>query len=215
MSIAGCGSGSPRRLQEARRACRTPLLGVQCSAASTAGVGVRGHSFTHSPNSGELLGPASSHWRHSGHVDAPETPPSLCLPGSGPSGQHREVPRARSRPDASRPLYFSSSITEHIDFATPIQQPAMEPLCDGRLPTSMHTLDHLQGVSNRASLHYTGESQLTEVSTPAPAPCEGPGCCWLSLFSQALRDSLVLGGAASSGSSLSPVRGQPATCCPL
>lgn len=27
----------------------------------------------------------------------------------------------------------------------------------------MHTLDHLQGVSNRASLHYTGESQLTEV----------------------------------------------------
>uniref|UniRef100_A0A667IAJ2 Tetratricopeptide repeat protein 17 n=1 Tax=Lynx canadensis TaxID=61383 RepID=A0A667IAJ2_LYNCA len=54
-------------------------------------------------------------------------------------------------------------ITEHIDFATPIQQPAMEPLCNGNLPTSMHTLDHLQGVSNRASLHYTGESQLTEV----------------------------------------------------
>lgn len=56
------------------------------------------------------------------------------------------------------------SITEHIDFATPIQQPAMEPLCNGNLPTSMHTLDHLHGVSNRASLHYTGESQLTEVS---------------------------------------------------
>ncbi|XP_068844441.1 tetratricopeptide repeat protein 17 isoform X4 [Capricornis sumatraensis] len=54
-------------------------------------------------------------------------------------------------------------ITEHIDFATPIQQPAMEPVCNGNLPTSMHTLDHLQGVSNRASLHYTGESQLTEV----------------------------------------------------
>ncbi|ERE69609.1 tetratricopeptide repeat protein 17-like isoform 1 [Cricetulus griseus] len=54
-------------------------------------------------------------------------------------------------------------ITEHIDFATPIQQPAMEPLCNGNLPTSMHTLDHLQGVANRASLHYTGESQLTEV----------------------------------------------------
>ncbi|ELW47786.1 Tetratricopeptide repeat protein 17 [Tupaia chinensis] len=54
-------------------------------------------------------------------------------------------------------------ITEHIDFATPIQQPAMEPLCNGNLPTSMHTLDHLHGVSNRASLHYTGESQLTEV----------------------------------------------------
>ncbi|CAH6788196.1 Ttc17 [Phodopus roborovskii] len=56
-------------------------------------------------------------------------------------------------------------ITEHIDFATPIQQPAMEPLCNGNLPTSMHTLDHLQGVSNRASLHYTGESQLTENQT--------------------------------------------------
>ncbi|XP_036924979.1 tetratricopeptide repeat protein 17 isoform X2 [Sturnira hondurensis] len=54
-------------------------------------------------------------------------------------------------------------ITEHIDFATPIQQPAMEPICNGNLPTSMHTLDHLHGVSNRASLHYTGESQLTEV----------------------------------------------------
>ncbi|KAK2100563.1 hypothetical protein P7K49_021911 [Saguinus oedipus] len=39
----------------------------------------------------------------------------------------------------------------------------MEPLCNGNLPTSMHTLDHLHGVSNRASLHYTGESQLTEV----------------------------------------------------
>ncbi|KAB0370773.1 hypothetical protein FD755_017182 [Muntiacus reevesi] len=56
-------------------------------------------------------------------------------------------------------------ITEHIDFATPIQQPAMEPVCNGNLPTSMHTLDHLQGVSNRASLHYTGESQLTENQT--------------------------------------------------
>ncbi|OBS57450.1 hypothetical protein A6R68_11426, partial [Neotoma lepida] len=41
----------------------------------------------------------------------------------------------------------------------------MEPLCNGNLPTSMHTLDHLHGVSNRASLHYTGESQLTENQT--------------------------------------------------
>lgn len=62
------------------------------------------------------------------------------------------------------------SITEHIDFATPIQQPAMEPVCNGNLPTSMHTLDHLQGVSNRASLHYTGESQLTEVSVSCIQP---------------------------------------------
>uniref|UniRef100_A0A8B9PGW8 Tetratricopeptide repeat protein 17 n=1 Tax=Apteryx owenii TaxID=8824 RepID=A0A8B9PGW8_APTOW len=54
-------------------------------------------------------------------------------------------------------------ITEHIDFATRLQEPAMEPLCNPNLPASMHTLDHLQGVSSRASLHYTGESQLKEV----------------------------------------------------
>ncbi|XP_062823973.1 tetratricopeptide repeat protein 17 isoform X2 [Anolis carolinensis] len=54
-------------------------------------------------------------------------------------------------------------ITEHIDFATQLQEPAMEPLCNANLPASMHTLDHLQGVANRASLHYLGESQLKEV----------------------------------------------------
>ncbi|KAL7992292.1 hypothetical protein Chor_016548 [Crotalus horridus] len=54
-------------------------------------------------------------------------------------------------------------ITEHIDFATPLQEPAMEPLCNANLPASMHTLDHLHGVANRASLHYMGESQLKEV----------------------------------------------------
>uniref|UniRef100_A0A8D2L6L3 Tetratricopeptide repeat protein 17 n=2 Tax=Varanus komodoensis TaxID=61221 RepID=A0A8D2L6L3_VARKO len=54
-------------------------------------------------------------------------------------------------------------ITEHIDFATPLQEPAMEPLCNANLPASMHTLDHLQGVASRASLHYMGESQLKEV----------------------------------------------------
>nr|XP_010305968.1 PREDICTED: tetratricopeptide repeat protein 17 [Balearica regulorum gibbericeps] len=57
----------------------------------------------------------------------------------------------------------SIDITEHIDFATQLQEPAMEPLCNPNLPASMHTLDHLQGVSSRASLHYTGESQLKEV----------------------------------------------------
>lgn len=40
----------------------------------------------------------------------------------------------------------------------------MEPVCNANLPASMHTLDHLQGVANRASLHYTGESQLKEVA---------------------------------------------------
>lgn len=55
------------------------------------------------------------------------------------------------------------SITEHIDFATPLQEPAAEPLCNANLAASMHTLDHLSGVANRASIHYTGESQLLEV----------------------------------------------------
>uniref|UniRef100_A0A7N8Y4I9 Tetratricopeptide repeat domain 17 n=1 Tax=Mastacembelus armatus TaxID=205130 RepID=A0A7N8Y4I9_9TELE len=54
-------------------------------------------------------------------------------------------------------------ITEHIDFATPLQEPAAEPLCSANLAASMHTLDHLAGVANRAAIHYTGESQLREV----------------------------------------------------
>lgn len=58
------------------------------------------------------------------------------------------------------------SITEHIDFATPLQEPAVEPLCNANLPASMHTLDHLSGVANRGGIHYTGESQLREVHFP-------------------------------------------------
>uniref|UniRef100_A0A673K6E5 Tetratricopeptide repeat domain 17 n=1 Tax=Sinocyclocheilus rhinocerous TaxID=307959 RepID=A0A673K6E5_9TELE len=54
-------------------------------------------------------------------------------------------------------------ITEHIDFATPLQEPAVEPVCNAILPASMHTLDHLSGVANRGGIHYTGESQLREV----------------------------------------------------
>ncbi|KAK7912523.1 hypothetical protein WMY93_012734 [Mugilogobius chulae] len=54
-------------------------------------------------------------------------------------------------------------ITEHIDFGTPLQEPAAEPLCNANLAASMHTLDHLGGVANRAAIHYTGESQLREV----------------------------------------------------
>uniref|UniRef100_A0A3B3BDD9 Tetratricopeptide repeat domain 17 n=1 Tax=Oryzias melastigma TaxID=30732 RepID=A0A3B3BDD9_ORYME len=54
-------------------------------------------------------------------------------------------------------------ITEHIDFGTPLQEPAVEPLCNANLAASMHTLDHLAGVANRAAIHYTGESQLREV----------------------------------------------------
>ncbi|XP_077143209.1 tetratricopeptide repeat protein 17 isoform X1 [Ranitomeya variabilis] len=54
-------------------------------------------------------------------------------------------------------------ITEHVDFATNLQEPGVEPLCNANLPASMHTLDHLYGVANRAAIHYTGESQLKEV----------------------------------------------------
>ncbi|XP_068117922.1 tetratricopeptide repeat protein 17 [Hyperolius riggenbachi] len=54
-------------------------------------------------------------------------------------------------------------ITEHVDFATPLQEPGAEPLCSANLAASMHTLDHLYGVANRAAIHYTGESQLKEV----------------------------------------------------
>lgn len=54
-------------------------------------------------------------------------------------------------------------ITEHVDFATPLQEPGVEPLCNANMAASMHTLDHLYGVANRAAIHYTGESQLKEV----------------------------------------------------
>ncbi|XP_039600181.1 tetratricopeptide repeat protein 17 isoform X1 [Polypterus senegalus] len=54
-------------------------------------------------------------------------------------------------------------ITEHIDFGTPLQEPAVEPVCNSNLPATMHTLDHLYGVANRGGIHYTGESQLREV----------------------------------------------------
>ncbi|TRY65425.1 hypothetical protein DNTS_021895 [Danionella cerebrum] len=54
-------------------------------------------------------------------------------------------------------------ITDHIDFGTPLQEPAVEPVCNANLAASMHTLDHLSGVANRGGIHYTGESQLREV----------------------------------------------------
>ncbi|CAL8352606.1 unnamed protein product [Merluccius merluccius] len=102
------------------------------------------------------------------------------IPSPGPSGRWRdyaslgwpgpeECQRTR-RVDlttvASTWLAVSAKnidITEHIDFATPLQEPAAEPLCNANLAASMHTLDHLAGVANRAALHYTGEIQLREV----------------------------------------------------
>uniref|UniRef100_A0A8C0QWF9 Tetratricopeptide repeat domain 17 n=1 Tax=Canis lupus dingo TaxID=286419 RepID=A0A8C0QWF9_CANLU len=88
-------------------------------------------------------------------------------------------------------------ITEHIDFATPIQQPAMEPLCNGNLPTSMHTLDHLHGVSNRASLHYTGESQLTEVSAQLYSAHLYPGLTACAFVPSQNQTSWVLSSMAA------------------
>ncbi|XP_072321080.1 tetratricopeptide repeat protein 17 [Eucyclogobius newberryi] len=102
------------------------------------------------------------------------------IPSPGPSGRWRdyhslgwpgpeECQRTR-RVDlttvASTWLAVSAKnidITEHIDFATPLQEPAAEPLCNANLAASMNTLDHLGGVANRAAIHYTGESQLREV----------------------------------------------------
>ncbi|KAG7473853.1 hypothetical protein MATL_G00100070 [Megalops atlanticus] len=102
------------------------------------------------------------------------------IPSPGPSGRWRDyaslgwpgpeecqrMRRVELGTVASTWLAVSAKnidITEHIDFATPLQEPAVEPVCSANLPASMHTLDHLSGVANRAGIHYTGESQLREV----------------------------------------------------
>ncbi|XP_030574814.1 tetratricopeptide repeat protein 17 [Archocentrus centrarchus] len=102
------------------------------------------------------------------------------IPSPGPSGRWRDytslgwpgpeecqrIRRVDLTTVASTWLAVSAKnidITEHIDFATPLQEPAVEPLCSANLAASMHTLDHLAGVANRAAIHYTGESQLREV----------------------------------------------------
>ncbi|KAG9335748.1 hypothetical protein JZ751_004177 [Albula glossodonta] len=102
------------------------------------------------------------------------------IPSPGPSGRWRDYaslgwpgPEECQRTRRVEPTTVASTwlavsaknidITEHIDFATPLQEPAVEPVCSANLPASMHTLDHLGGVANRAGIHYTGESQLKEV----------------------------------------------------
>nr|XP_015193805.1 PREDICTED: tetratricopeptide repeat protein 17 isoform X1 [Lepisosteus oculatus]XP_015193806.1 PREDICTED: tetratricopeptide repeat protein 17 isoform X1 [Lepisosteus oculatus] len=102
------------------------------------------------------------------------------IPSPGPAGKRRDylslgwpspdecqrIRRVELTTVASTWLAVSAKnidITEHIDFATPLQEPAVEPVCNPNLPASMHTLDHLSGVANRGSIHYTGESQLREV----------------------------------------------------
>ncbi|KAJ8417004.1 hypothetical protein AAFF_G00282310 [Aldrovandia affinis] len=102
------------------------------------------------------------------------------IPSPGPSGRWRDYaslgwpgPEECQRTRRVEPTTIASTwlavsaknidITEHIDFATPLQEPAVEPVCSANLPASMHTLDHLGGVANRAGIHYTGESQLREV----------------------------------------------------
>ncbi|KAI4830004.1 hypothetical protein KUCAC02_001658 [Chaenocephalus aceratus] len=122
---------------------------------------------------------------------------TLCLgdkranyPSPGPSGRWRdytslgwpgpeECQRTR-RVDlttvASTWLAVSAKnidITEHIDFATPLQEPAAEPLCNANLAASMHTLDHLVGVANRAAIHYNrrascGRSCRTSAKISSP-----------------------------------------------
>uniref|UniRef100_A0A3B3QH76 Tetratricopeptide repeat domain 17 n=1 Tax=Paramormyrops kingsleyae TaxID=1676925 RepID=A0A3B3QH76_9TELE len=82
------------------------------------------------------------------------------IPSPGPSGMSLLCMTGET---GQPPLGGAPLITEHIDFATPLQEPAAEPVCNANLPASMHTLDHLGGVSNRAGIHYTGESQLREV----------------------------------------------------
>ncbi|XP_035252632.1 tetratricopeptide repeat protein 17 isoform X1 [Anguilla anguilla] len=102
------------------------------------------------------------------------------IPSPGPSGRWRDYaslgwpgPEECQRTRRLEPSTVASTwlavsaknidITEHIDFATALQEPAVEPVCSANLPASMHTLDHLGGVANRAGIHYTGESQLREV----------------------------------------------------
>uniref|UniRef100_A0A8C4Y6U0 Tetratricopeptide repeat domain 17 n=1 Tax=Gopherus evgoodei TaxID=1825980 RepID=A0A8C4Y6U0_9SAUR len=87
------------------------------------------------------------------------------IPSPGPAGQKRDY-RSLGWPSPDeclklRRVEFTTVASTWL--AVSLQEPAMEPLCSPSLPASMHTLDHLQGVSNRASLHYTGESQLKEV----------------------------------------------------
>ncbi|XP_038664203.1 tetratricopeptide repeat protein 17 isoform X1 [Scyliorhinus canicula] len=102
------------------------------------------------------------------------------IPSPGPQGKKRDyislgwpspdeclkIRRVELTTVASTWLAVSAKnidITEHIDFATSLQEPAVEPVCNANLPASMHTLDHLHGVASRLSIHYTGESQLKEV----------------------------------------------------
>ncbi|XP_072905767.1 tetratricopeptide repeat protein 17 isoform X1 [Hemitrygon akajei] len=101
------------------------------------------------------------------------------VPSPGPQGKRRDYARLGwPSPDeclkirkvqlttvASTWLAVSTKnidITEHIDFATSLQEPAVEPVCNANLHASMHTLDHLYGVASRLSIHYTGEKQLKE-----------------------------------------------------
>ncbi|XP_078077183.1 tetratricopeptide repeat protein 17 isoform X1 [Mustelus asterias] len=102
------------------------------------------------------------------------------IPSPGPQGKKRDylslgwpspdeclkIRRVELTTVASTWLAVSAKnidITEHIDFATSLQEPAVEPVCNANLPASMHTLDHLHGMASRLSIHYTGESQLKEV----------------------------------------------------
>ncbi|XP_069761940.1 tetratricopeptide repeat protein 17 isoform X3 [Narcine bancroftii] len=116
---------------------------------------------------------ADGHYRSAFEISGPQ------VSSPGPQGKRRDYARLGwPSPDeclkirkvqlttvASTWLAVSTKnidITEHIDFATSLQEPAVEPVCNANLQASMHTLDHLYGVASRLSIHYTGEKQLKE-----------------------------------------------------
>ncbi|KAJ3593701.1 hypothetical protein NHX12_006035, partial [Muraenolepis orangiensis] len=93
------------------------------------------------------------------------------IPSPGPSGRWRdyanlgwpgpeECQRTRRVDLTTVASTWLAVSAKNID---PLQEPAAEPLCNANLAASMHTLDHLAGVANRAAIHYTGEIQLREV----------------------------------------------------
>ncbi|XP_038052658.1 tetratricopeptide repeat protein 17-like [Patiria miniata] len=53
-------------------------------------------------------------------------------------------------------------IEEHIDFQAKLPSKSLEPVCEADVGTSMHTLDHLEGMAGREELQYTAEQGLDE-----------------------------------------------------
>ncbi|XP_033645918.1 tetratricopeptide repeat protein 17-like [Asterias rubens] len=56
----------------------------------------------------------------------------------------------------------SIRIEDHIDLQSPLLTSHLEPVCNAEVGTSMHTLDHLQGMAHRANMEYMAELGLDE-----------------------------------------------------